>query len=61
LGTGPAIVDVFAARCSVLEGAFAHRHRSTNWVVENGAVVGVRGSVLERQARRAVCRRHETP
>jgi uncharacterized protein len=47
-GTGPAIVDIFARR--LLGNAkvrFAHRHRVDELVVENGAVVGVRGAVLE--------------
>lgn len=47
-GTGPAIVDVFARR---LVGEprvrFAHRHRVDELIVSEGAVVGVRGSVLE--------------
>ena len=48
-GTGPAIVDVFARRLlAQREGrAFAHRHRVDELIVENGAVVGVRGAVLE--------------
>ena len=47
-GTGPAIVDVFARR---LVGEprvrFAHRPRVDELIVSDGAVVGVRGSVLE--------------
>ncbi|WP_135452472.1 FAD-binding dehydrogenase [Mycobacterium sp. DL99] len=47
-GTGPAIVDVFARR---LVGdprvRFAHRHRVDELIVSEGAVVGVRGAVLE--------------
>ena len=47
-GTGPAIVEIFARR---LRGAasvrFAHRHRVDELIVEDGAVVGVRGAVLE--------------
>lgn len=47
-GTGPAIVDVFARR---LVGEprvrFAHRHRVDELIVSDGAVVGVRGAVLE--------------
>lgn len=47
-GTGPAIVDIFARR---LVGnprvRFAHRHRVDELIVSDGAVVGVRGSVLE--------------
>src|SRR4029453_473061 len=46
--TGPAIVDIFAR---LLLGnpnvRFAHRHRVDELIVENGAVVGVRGAVLE--------------
>ena len=48
-GTGPAIVDVFARRLLV-SGAkvrFAHRHRVDELIVEDGAVTGVRGAVLE--------------
>src|SRR5882724_11892222 len=47
-GTGPAIVDIFARK--LLGNAkvrFAHRHRVDELIVENGAAVGVRGSVLE--------------
>ncbi|WP_454792207.1 FAD-binding dehydrogenase [Mycolicibacterium lutetiense] len=47
-GTGPAIVDIFARR---LVGEprvrFAHRHRVDELIVSEGAVVGVRGAVLE--------------
>lgn len=47
-GTGPAIVDVFARR---LRGnhkvTFTHRHRVDELIVSDGAVVGVRGAVLE--------------
>ncbi|MGH3562311.1 MAG: FAD-binding dehydrogenase, partial [Mycobacterium sp.] len=47
-GTGPALVDIFARR---LRGRskvrFAHRHRVDELIVDNGAVTGVRGSVLE--------------
>lgn len=45
-GTGPAIVDIFARR---LTGRvrFAHRHRVDELIVSDGAVVGVRGAVLE--------------
>ena len=47
-GTGPAIVDVFARRLlGNSKVRFAHRHRVDELVVENGAVVGVRGTVLE--------------
>ncbi|WP_280482255.1 FAD-binding dehydrogenase, partial [Nocardia cyriacigeorgica] len=50
-GTGPEVVRVFAE--PVLEGErkglvrFAFRHRVDELVVEDGAVTGVRGSVLE--------------
>src|SRR5690349_2416551 len=47
-GTGPAIVDVFARR--LLDNpkvTFVHRRRVDELIVENGAVVGVRGAVLE--------------
>ncbi|MDW5612143.1 MULTISPECIES: FAD-binding dehydrogenase [Mycolicibacterium] len=47
-GTGPALVDIFARR---LIGnprvRFAHRHRVDELIVDDGAVVGVRGAVLE--------------
>ena len=47
-GTGPALVDIFARR---LVGnprvRFAHRHRVAELIPEDGAVVGVRGAVLE--------------
>lgn len=47
-GTGPAIVDVFARRLVGAPGVrFAHRHRVDELIVDDGAVVGVRGSVLE--------------
>jgi predicted oxidoreductase len=47
-GTGPAIVDVFARRLrNHPKVHFAHRHRVDELVVEGGAVVGVRGAVLE--------------
>jgi uncharacterized protein len=47
-GTGPAIVDVFARRLvDEPRVRFAHRHRVDELVVSDGAVVGVRGSVLE--------------
>ncbi|WP_166906544.1 FAD-binding dehydrogenase [Mycobacterium sp. DL440] len=47
-GTGPAIVDVFARRLlDEPRVRFAHRHRVDELIVSEGAVVGVRGSVLE--------------
>lgn len=47
-GTGPAIVDVFARRLSDEPRVrFAHRHRVDELIVSEGAVVGVRGAVLE--------------
>ncbi len=50
-GTGPELVRIFAE--PVLDGerrglvSFAFRHRVDELIVEDGAVVGVRGSVLE--------------
>ncbi len=47
-GTGPAIVDIFARRLrDPSKARFAHRHRVDELLVEDGAVVGVRGAVLE--------------
>ncbi len=47
-GTGPAIVDVFARRLvNHPKVRFAHRHRVDELIVEDGAVTGVRGAVLE--------------
>src|SRR4051794_30959593 len=47
-GTGPAIVDIFARRLREASDAqFVQRHRVEELIVENGAVVGVRGAVLE--------------
>lgn len=47
-GTGPALVDIFARRLTGRAGvSFAHRHRVDELIVEDGAVVGVRGAVLE--------------
>lgn len=54
-GTGPALVEVFAktVREGVARGlvTFAFRHKVDELVVENGAVVGVRGQVLEPTSR----------
>ncbi len=50
-GTGPALVDIFARRLLGNPLAtFAHRHRVDELIVENGAVTGVRGAVLEPSA-----------
>ena len=46
-GTGPALVDIFARRLTGDRVRFAHRHRVDELIVEGGAVVGVRGAVLE--------------
>ncbi|MEV3902759.1 FAD-binding dehydrogenase [Mycobacterium sp. NPDC050551] len=48
-GTGPAIVEVFERRLRAAPGTvrFAHRHRVDGLIVEDGAVTGVRGAVLE--------------
>ncbi len=47
-GTGPALVDIFARRLvGNARVRFAHRHRVDELIVEDGAVVGVRGAVLE--------------
>ncbi|MCG7593310.1 FAD-binding dehydrogenase [Mycobacterium sp. PSTR-4-N] len=46
-GTGPGLVEIFARRLTGPLVRFAHRHRVDEVVVENGAVVGVRGAVLE--------------
>ncbi|MGA5545555.1 FAD-binding dehydrogenase [Mycobacterium sp. NPDC051198] len=47
-GTGPAIVDVFARRLvDEPRVRFAYRHRVDELIVSEGAVVGVRGAVLE--------------
>ena len=49
-GTGPGVVAPFAARVAKAKEAglvtYAHRHRVDDIVVEGGAVVGVRGTVL---------------
>ena len=50
-GTGPEVVRVFAAPVQAAEARglvrFGFRHRVDELVVEDGAVVGVRGAVLE--------------
>jgi predicted oxidoreductase len=47
-GTGPGIVEIFARRLLGNDKVtFAHRHRVDELVVSDGAVVGVRGAVLE--------------
>ncbi len=47
-GTGPALVDIFARRLlGQPRVTFAHRHRVDELIVEDGAVTGVRGTVLE--------------
>ncbi|KRD13353.1 FAD-binding dehydrogenase [Mycobacterium sp. Root265] len=47
-GTGPALVDVFARRLlGQPRATFVHRHRVDELIVEDGAVTGVRGTVLE--------------
>jgi predicted oxidoreductase len=46
-GTGPALVEIFARRLRDSTVRFAHRHRVDELIVENDAVIGVRGSVLE--------------
>ncbi|MCV7254110.1 FAD-binding dehydrogenase [Mycobacterium hackensackense] len=50
-GTGPALVDIFARRLlGHPKVTFAHRHRVDELIVTDGAVVGVRGAVLEPSA-----------
>lgn len=50
-GTGPALVDIFARRLlGNSKVTFAHRRRVDELIVEDGAVVGVRGAVLEPSA-----------
>ncbi|MGH3632865.1 FAD-binding dehydrogenase [Mycobacterium sp.] len=50
-GTGPALVEIFARRLRDRSTVrFAHRHRVDELIVENDAVTGVRGSVLEPSA-----------
>ncbi len=47
-GTGPALVDIFGRRLlGQPRATFAHRHRVDELIVEDGAVTGVRGTVLE--------------
>ncbi|WIM86168.1 FAD-binding dehydrogenase [Candidatus Mycobacterium wuenschmannii] len=47
-GTGPGIVEIFARRLvDNPHVQFAYRHQVDELIVEGGAVVGVRGSVLE--------------
>ena len=47
-GTGPGLVDVFARRLrDNTRVRFAYRHQVDELIVENGAVTGVRGTVLE--------------
>jgi uncharacterized protein len=47
-GTGPALVDIFARRLLDRPAVrFAHRHQVDELIVENSAVTGVRGTVLE--------------
>ncbi|MEU0494942.1 FAD-binding dehydrogenase [Mycobacterium sp. NPDC006124] len=48
-GTGPAIVEIFARRllAAGAKARFAYRHRVDELIVDDGAVVGVRGAVLE--------------
>ena len=49
-GTGPALVDIFARRLTGPLVRFAHRHRVDELIVDDGAVTGVRGAVLEPSA-----------
>ena len=55
-GTGPGVVAPFVARVAKAKEAglvtYAHRHRVDEIVVEGGAVVGVRGTVLAPDAHR---------
>lgn len=46
-GTGPGLVEIFARRLTGPLVRFAHRHRVDELIVSDGAVVGVRGAVLE--------------
>ncbi|SRX93498.1 hypothetical protein MSP7336_01736 [Mycobacterium shimoidei] len=50
-GTGPAIVEIFARQLRDRSTVrFAHRHQVDELIVENDAVTGVRGSILEPSA-----------
>ncbi len=50
-GTGPGLVEIFARRLRDRSTVrFVHRHQVDELIVENGAVTGVRGSVLEPSA-----------
>jgi hypothetical protein len=50
-GTGPALVDIFARRLLGRPTVrFAHRHQVDELIIENGAVTGARGTVLEPSA-----------
>src|SRR3954452_5665976 len=47
-GTGPALVEAFARQLRDRSTVrFAHRHQVDGLIVEDGAVTGVRGTVLE--------------
>ena len=47
-GTGPALVDIFARQLrDNARVTFAHRHQVDELIVSDGAVTGVRGTVLE--------------
>jgi predicted oxidoreductase len=47
-GTGPGLVEIFARRVTGNPRVrFAHRHQVDELIVEDGAVTGVRGTVLE--------------
>jgi predicted oxidoreductase len=47
-GTGPALVEIFARRLrGQAKVRFAHRHQVDELIVEDDAVTGVRGTVLE--------------
>ena len=50
-GTGPALVEIFARRLRDQPNVrFAHRHQVDELIVEDNAVTGVRGTVLEPSA-----------